>query len=113
MHHDHDDRHDRSLEARARRRVRLKLGFYIHLLVFVLVNLGLWGLRQLGLGPWHHHGWDGGGPGPWGGWPFPLWGWALGLAIHGIVTGLKLQGDGFKQRLLDREIETLKRREGP
>ena len=30
-----------TLEQRARRRVALKKGFFIHLLVFVLVNAGL------------------------------------------------------------------------
>ena len=99
---------DTSLERRARRRVALKTGFYTHALVFLLVNGGLylmsllngWGEGE-GWGHWHRHGLS-----------FPLWGWGLALTIHGIVVFVKLQGDGMRQRMLDREIETLKRREG-
>ena len=35
---------DRLVERRARRRVDMKLGFFIHALVFVLVNAGLFAL---------------------------------------------------------------------
>jgi hypothetical protein len=89
------DRH--SLEARARRRVGLKLGFYIHALVFVLVNGALFAINGLtGGGRWAH---------------FPLWGWGLGLAIHGIVTLILVQGDGMRRRMLEKEIARLRRRE--
>ena len=88
-----DARH--SIEARARRRVGIKMGFYLHALVFVLVNLGLYAVNTaLGSVRWSH---------------FPLWGWGLGLAIHGIVTFISLQGDGMRSRMLAREIEHLKR----
>ena len=97
-----------TLEQRARRRVALKTGFYTHALVFVLVNAGLmllsvmgnWGDGE-GWGHAHRHGFG-----------FPLWGWGLGLTIHAVVVFLKLQGEGLRQRMLDHEVETLKRREG-
>jgi hypothetical protein len=99
-----------TIEQRARRRVALKTGFYTHALVFVLVNGGLLLLATLG-------GWGEGAGDGWGhahrhGLAFPLWGWALGLTIHGIVVFLKLQGEGMRQRMLAQEIATLKRREG-
>ena len=85
------------LEARARRRVRRKVGFYIHALVFVIVNLGLYAINTAAGGPrWSH---------------FPLWGWGLGLAIHGIVTFIALQGDGLQQGMVQRELEYLRRQE--
>ena len=101
------DRPPPTLEQRARRRVALKKGFFIHLLVFVLVNAGLyllWQGAEWGLG-------DGAG---WGrhhrvGGFFPLWGWGLGLAIHGTVVLLRLQGEGLTERMVDREIKLLKR----
>ena len=95
-----------SIEQRARRRVALKTGFLIHALVFVLVNGGLYLMSTFGgLSP---------GSGRWhGGAAFvPIWGWALGLAIHGIVVLLKLQGEGLGRRMVEREIEALKRRDG-
>ncbi|MFL6664877.1 MAG: 2TM domain-containing protein, partial [Rhizobacter sp.] len=36
---------DDQLEARARRRVGMKMGFYIHALVYVLVNAGLYAIN--------------------------------------------------------------------
>jgi len=85
-----------SVEALARRRVGMKMGFYIHALVFVLVNAGLYVINTVGGGPnWHF---------------YPLLGWGLGLAIHGLVTFVMLAGGGLRERMLEREIESLKRR---
>lgn len=85
------------IETRARRRVGIKLGFYTHATVFVLVNLGLFALNTAtGGARWSH---------------FPLWGWGLGLAIHGIVTFISLRGEGVRERMLQAEIARLKRRQ--
>jgi hypothetical protein len=82
------------IETRARRRVGIKLGFYTHALVFVLVNLGLFAINVVAGGTrWSH---------------FPLWGWGLGLAIHGVVTLLSLRGQGVRERMLSSEIERLR-----
>ncbi len=87
-----------SIEARARRRVGRKIGFFIHATVFVLVNLGLFALNQLTGEPrWHH---------------LPLLGWGLGLAIHGIVTFVGLSTDALRRRMLDQEIRALQRADG-
>jgi hypothetical protein len=43
---------------------------------------------------------------------FPLMGWALGLAIHGVVTLMSLQADGLRRRMLDQEVQALRRAEG-
>lgn len=81
------------IEARAHRRVRRKLGFYIHAFVFVLVNVVLYAGHELN-----------GGRGP-----VLLWGWGVGLLIHGLVTFASLRGDGLRERMLRREIERMKR----
>lgn len=87
-----------SLQARAQRRVRRKIGFFIHATVYLLVNLGLFLLNQVtGDTRWHH---------------FPLLGWGLGLAIHGAVTFLGLATDGLRRRMLDHEMRVLERAEG-
>lgn len=89
------DRPDDDIEARARRRVGIKLGFYIHAFVFGLVNLGLFALNAAtGGARWH---------------VWPLWGWGLGLAIHGLVTVLSLQGEGVRKRMVAAEAEKLRR----
>ena len=89
---------DIELLKQARRRVKLKTGFFIHLGVYVLVNLGLAAANLAAGGrPWHL---------------WPLAGWGLGLAIHGLVTFAGLQGDGLRERLLQHEVRKLKRQSG-
>ena len=83
------------IEREARRRVGMKMGFLIHALVFVLVNLGMFALNvAVGGTRWAH---------------FPAYGWAVGLAIHGIVVYARLQGFGLRETLLRREVERLRR----
>lgn len=81
------------IERLARRRAGAKLGWYVHATVFVLVNLMLFALSSHGLG---HRGWS----------LFPLLGWGLGLALHGIAVFLL--GD-LRERLVERERERLRR----
>ncbi len=85
-----------SIESRARRRVGRQLGFYIHALIFVLVNLGLYAAGELTGKPRT---------------PVVLWGWGLGLLIHGLVTFISLQGAGLHERMVRKEIERMRRRE--
>jgi hypothetical protein len=85
---------DDPLLRRARRRVAMKTGFLIHALVFTLVNLGLFMLNEaIGGRHWSH---------------FPLAGWGLGLAIHGIVIVINLAGDGWRERMVSAELARLR-----
>jgi hypothetical protein len=88
---------NQDLEDRARRRVAMKLGFYTHALVYLLVNLGLFALASFG-----------GSGRTWNLWP--LAGWGLGLAIHGIVTFIGLRSGAFRERMLAEEIDRLRSR---
>jgi 2TM domain len=81
------------LQRLARRRVALKMGFFIHALVFTLVNLGLLTLSAVTGGE--------------RGLQVPLWGWAFGLAVHGTVVFVKLQTQGLRDRMTAREVERL------
>jgi len=90
MRHAHLD----PIERRARRRVGTKIGFFIHALVFTLVNAGLYAIDSA-TGGHHWHLW-------------PLTGWGLGLAIHGIVTAVSLAGGGWRERMLQAEIARLR-----
>lgn len=87
---------DQDLLLLARRRVRIKTGFYIHGLVYLLVNSALLAANLLGGGPrWH---------------VAPLLGWGLGLAIHGGVTLLALRGDSLRERMVAAELRHLQQR---
>lgn len=88
---------DAQLRRQARKRVEMKLGFLTHLLVFVCVNTGLYLL-------------GGGVDGRLHG--LPLWGWGLGLAIHGLVTLLSLQGGDLRERMMQAELRSLRERAG-
>ncbi|MBL8858392.1 MAG: 2TM domain-containing protein [Planctomycetes bacterium] len=86
---------DGDIEQRARRRVDRKLGFYVHALVYVLVNLGLFGINHFTGGPrWHL---------------MPLMGWGIGLAVHGIVVLATGSGVGLRERMVAAELERMKR----
>lgn len=87
---------DTDLHALAKKRVELKMAFFVHLAVFLAVHSGfsLLGLLQGGFA-----------------WRFlPFSGWALGLAIHGLVTLLSLHGPRLRQRLMVAELKQLRQR---
>jgi hypothetical protein len=86
---------DTELQQLARKRVAMKMGFAIHLLVYTLVNAGLL-VASLASG----RGWF------WG----PLLGWGLGLAIHGVVTLVNLRGQGLRERMVAAELQRLRTR---
>jgi len=90
------DTTEAQLLRQARRRVQLKTGFFIHALVFTLVNLGLLTLHAVSGGERGLH--------------VPLWGWAFGLAIHGTVVFTRLQTLGLRERMIAREVERLQSR---
>jgi hypothetical protein len=82
----------------ARRRAAAKLGFLIHLTVFVAVNALLFFINRQTT--------------PDVSWfAFPLGGWAIGLAIHGAVVGLA--GSGFRERMVEAELRRLQATRAP
>ena len=85
---------DEEIERLARRRAGAKLSWYIHLTVYVLVNLLMFALSRYAFG---HRPWS----------VYPLVGWGVGLALHGISVFLLGRGSGFRERLLARERERL------
>jgi len=84
------------LERLAHKRAGAKLGWYVHVVVFVLVNLLIFAISQYGFGsrPWSI---------------YPLLGWGVGLALHGISVFLLGTGGGMRERLVAQERERLKR----
>lgn len=67
-----DSRRDEARRAYAQRRVAAIKGFYIHLFVFALVNLGLAGINYAGGGPW------------WVVWV--VGGWGIGVVAHALAV---------------------------
>lgn len=75
----------------AKRHVERKIGFFIHLAVYALVNTGLIVLN-LTLQP--HRLWA----------LAPLFGWGIGLLFHGLAVFLHAPGAAWKQRMIEREL---------
>ena len=86
------------IERLARRRAGAKLGWYIHALVYVAVNLML---ALLALSAGRH----------WA--VFPAFGWGLGLAIHGVVVFFLTGGAGLHERLVQQERNRLNLQRDP
>jgi hypothetical protein len=84
------------IERLAHKRAGAKLGWYIHAMVYVVVNLFIFAISQYGFGsrPWS---------------VFPLLGWGLGLAFHGISVFFLGAGSGLRDRLVQQERERLQR----
>ena len=80
------------LERQARRLAGVKLGWYVHALVYISVNLLLALLSAMSGKHWA---------------VFPAMGWGLGLAIHGLVVFFVTGGAGLHERLVQRERERL------
>lgn len=87
------------IDQLARKRAGAKLGWYAHAAVFTLVNLMLWGMSRYGFGnrPWS---------------VYPLLGWGLGLALHGISVFVLGTGSGLRERMVQKERERLQRQHG-
>lgn len=84
------------IERLARKRAGAKLGWYVHACVYVLVNLLLLAISNQGFGsrPWSI---------------YPVLGWGLGLALHGMSVFLLGPGNAFRERLVAQERERLRR----
>ena len=73
--------------ARARRRAEELQGFYIHLIVYLVVNAGLFAINALTRGD----------NGPW--WFYwPLLGWGIGLLVHAAVVFFGVFSEDWKER---------------
>lgn len=83
-----------AMDRLAHRRARRKLGWYVHALAYVCVNLAL---LAISFGQGRH----------WA--MFPLLGWGLGLLIHGLVVFVAAPGGAMYERLLERERTALER----
>jgi len=86
----------KDIDRLARRRAGAKLGWYIHATAFVVINLALFAISHHGFGSRH---WT----------VFPLLGWGLGLALHGIAVFMLGPASGLRERMVQKERERLRR----
>ena len=82
------------LERQARKRANAKMGWFVHALVFLAVNTLLMMLAAMSGRNWA---------------VFPAFGWAIGLAIHGLVVFVLTGAGGFRDRLIESERQRLQR----
>lgn len=87
------------LDRLARKRAGAKLGWYTHAAVYVAVNLYLYAMSHYAFGSRH---WS----------VFPLLGWGLGLALHGVSVFVLGSGSDLRERLERKEREKLLRERG-
>ncbi|MDP4076678.1 2TM domain-containing protein [Acidovorax sp. A1169] len=85
-----------AIEQLARKRAGAKLGWYMHAAFYVAVNLVLFSVSRYGFGnrPWS---------------VYPLLGWGLGLALHGVSVFVLGTGSGLRERMVQKERERLLR----
>ena len=87
------------IDRLARKRAGAKLGWYVHATVYVLVNLSFFAISEFGFG---HRRWS----------IFPVIGWGVGLALHGISVFILGNGSGLRERMVQKERERLQRERG-
>lgn len=85
------------LDRLARRRAGARMGWYIHALVYLVVNTGLAALAIS-----HGRHWA----------IYPALGWGLGLLLHGLAVWIGLGGGGLQDRLVEQERDRLRQRHG-
>jgi len=88
---------DEELRRKAEKRAEEKVSFYIHIAIYIMVNLMLiiiWYVTargDLSIFPWFI---------------FPLIGWGVGLVAHGV--GVFMAG-GYQDKLAEKEYQKLKK----
>jgi hypothetical protein len=88
---------EEELRKIARKRAKAKTGFYIHLIVYIIVNILLVSI-------WYFT--SDSSELPW--FIFPLIGWGIALVIHGLVTFRGNSLEDMEDRMTERELAKLK-----
>jgi uncharacterized membrane protein len=102
---------DEEIRSLATRRVRRKRGFFVHLIVYSVVNAFLWcmwALTASGISAGYGWGMMHGTAFPWPVFTTVFWG--IGLVAHGLGV-FAFHGD-WEQKEIDREIAQIKKSKG-
>ena len=84
------------LERLAHKRAGAKLGWYVHAVIYTVVNLFLFAISEFGFGS---RSWS----------VYPMLGWGLGLLLHGISAFMLGAGSGLHDRMVTKERDNLQR----
>jgi hypothetical protein len=87
---------DEELRKIAGERAQAKVGFYIHLIVYVVINALLVSIWYFITGP---------SESPW--FIYPMVGWGIALVIHAI-TAFRGGGSSLEDRMTEKELAKLK-----
>src|SRR5262245_12340614 len=90
------DRGEAPLEVRARKRVRARHEFVVHLAIFLVANIGVFAIWKIS-----------GARYPWFLWV--LVGWGIGLVGHGLTLFFGPESPG-EERAVEREMNRLRPR---
>ena len=88
---------EEELYREARKRVEAKKGFFIHLTVYIIVNIMLvliWAFPAGGGFPWF---------------VFPLGGWAIGILFHFLEAFVFSRQTDWERKAIEKEVERLKK----
>jgi len=83
---------NRDAYQRAKKRVEAKFGFYIHLAVYIAVNI-LLVIINISTSP----------QSLWFQWP--LIGWGIGLSFHALGVFIFTGGSNIKEKMIEKEME--------
>ncbi len=83
---------NREAYQKAKKRVEAKIGFYIHLAVYVVVNILL---IIINLNTSSQYFW----------FKWPLIGWGIGLFFHALGVFVFSGGSAIKEQLIEREMK--------
>ena len=86
------------IERLAHKRAGAKLGWYFHFAVYIAVNSFMFALSYFGV---RERSWS----------MYPVLGWGLGVALHGLSVFLIGQGGGIREKLVQQERERLQRQQ--
>jgi hypothetical protein len=90
---------DDDIDRLARKRAGAKMGWYWHAAIYLLFNLYFLIASDVGFG---HRRWS----------AFPMFGWGLGLLLHGVSVFVLGKGSSLRERMVQRERERLLRERG-
>jgi hypothetical protein len=89
---------DEEIKTMARRRVEAKKGFFVHLSMYVIVNIFLFVIWFITMGP---------GTFPW--FLFVIFGWGIGVVANAVAVFVAPRNSAWEQKEYEKEVERLKK----